>query len=382
LALVGFTVATLCAQLGLPVPAAGGELTLTGIKTLAEAGPAELAFLENPSYRSAAQTTKAGAVLVRAAEVALLPASAIPIICPQPYVAYAKALHLYHPVKPLVPGISQFAVVSGRATIHPTARIEPYAVIYADVVVGEGTHIMAHAVLGEGVIVGAQTRIGSHVSLTKCRIGNECIIHPGVRIGQDGFGFAQQGEELVKIPHLGHVSIGNRVEIGANSTIDAGALSDTVIEDDVKLDKQVQIAHNVRLGRGVRIAAQSGIAGSTHIGPWCVIGGQVGIAGHLTIAPKCMVAALSGVTKNIETPGSVVAGVPAVPITQWRQQMASLAFAAKRANQAANKPNPPAKAEAPTPARAQTKPQQLKTPLPIGLAGPDSANPFVAEEFS
>ncbi len=365
------TVAELCARLGVPVPANGGALELAAIRPLNEATAADLSFLDNSGYKTMAQATKAGAVLVRQADAQLLPATTIAIICPQPYVAYARALHAFYPVSPLVAGVSQFAVVSSSASIHPTARIEPYAVVYANAQVGEGAHIGAHAVIGAGVVIGKGSKVGAHATLERCSVGADCLIHSGVRIGQDGFGFAQAADELIKIPHLGRVTIGNRVEIGANSTIDAGALNDTTIGDDTKLDKQVQIAHNVALGRGVRIAAQSGIAGSTTIGDWCVLGGQVGVAGHLSIAAKCMVAAKSAVTKTIEAPGSVVAGVPAVPIQQWRQQMAALALSVKRGTRpvsAAAKPETP----------AQAKPATTKTALPIG---PDSANPFMPEAF-
>jgi UDP-3-O-[3-hydroxymyristoyl] glucosamine N-acyltransferase len=347
-------------------------VVLAAIRALHEAGPTDLSFLDNAAYKTQAGATKAGAVLVRQSEVALLPSGTIPIVCPQPYVAYARALQIFYPTPAVAGGISQFAVVSSKATIHPTARIEPYAVIYAGAHVGEGAHIGAHVVVGENVVVGKSTRIGPHANLERCQVGEDCLIHSGVRIGQDGFGFAQSGEELIKIPHLGKVQIGNRVEIGANSTIDTGALNDTILEDDVKLDKQVQIAHNVRVGRGVRIAAQSGVAGSSSIGAWCVIGGQVGIAGHLSIAPKCMVAALSGVTKTIEAPGSVVAGIPAVPIQQWRQQMAALALTVKRGAKPA-----PVAPTTPKAATSQPAGPESKTALPIG---PDTANPFIPGE--
>lgn len=381
-----FTIANLCAQLGIPVPAQHSTQELQGVATLAEAGPTQLGFLENPHYKAAAQITKAGAVLVRATEASLLPAGTVALVCPQPYVAYARALQLFYPQPSLVGGVSQFAVVSSTAKVHPTARIEPYAVIYAGAEIAEGAHIGAHVVVGEGVIIGAHSRIAPHATLMRCRMGERCLIHSGVRIGQDGFGYAQNGTTLVKIPHIGHVVIGNDVEIGANSTIDTGALSDTILEDHVKLDKQVQIAHNARLGVGVRIAAHSSVAGSVVIGAYTVMGGHVGVAGHLEIAPKCMVAAMSGVTKSIPNPGSVVAGMPAVPIAQWRQQMASLAFAAKRAgkptayNKGASvvpeKPAPQPKA----PLKAPPSPTKApKTALPLG---PENPSPFMPDDFS
>jgi UDP-3-O-[3-hydroxymyristoyl] glucosamine N-acyltransferase len=373
------TIATLCAQLGIAVPAEHGDRELSGVATLAEATSAHLGFLENPQYKTAAQATKAGAVLVRAADAELLPKETVTLVCPQPYVAYAQALQIFYPQPPIVGGVSQFAVVSSSAKVHVSARVEPYAVIYAGADIGEGAHIGAHAVIGENVVIGAQCKVGAHATLMKCKLGARSIVHSGVRIGQDGFGYAQNGAELVKIPHIGGVTIGENVEIGANSTIDAGALSDTVIEDGVKLDKQVQIAHNVRLGKGVRIAAQSGIAGSTTIGAHCVIGGQAGVAGHLEMAPQCMVAAASAVTKSIVTPGSVVAGVPAVPIAQWRQQMASIALAAKRAARAPQEAAKPAAKEVQNPKNQAAKPQAPKTPFPLGA---DSSSPFLPDDFA
>jgi UDP-3-O-[3-hydroxymyristoyl] glucosamine N-acyltransferase len=366
------TVAALCARLGLPGPTQGAEVVLAAIRPLHEAGPTDLSFLDNAAYKAQAAATKAGAVLVRQSEVALLPSGSIPIVCPQPYVAYARALQIFYPTPAVAGGISQFAVVSSKAVVHPTARIEPYAVIYAGAEVGEGAYIGAHTVVGEGVVVGKGTRVGAHATLERCQVGEDCLIHSGVRIGQDGFGFAQSGEELIKILHLGKVQIGHRVEIGANSTIDAGALNDTILADDVKLDKQVQIAHNVRVGRGVRIAAQSGVAGSSSIGAWCVIGGHVGVAGHLTLGPKSMVAAMSGVTKSFEAPGSVVAGMPAVPIQQWRQQMAALALTVKRGPKPTSAAPTLPKAAVPQPPHPESK-----TALPIG---PDTANPFIPGE--
>ena len=368
------SIANLCAQLGIAVPAQNTERELHGVATLAEATANHLGFLENPSYKTAAQNTKAGAVLVRAADAELLPKETVALICAQPYVAYAQALQVFYPQPAVVGGVSQFAVVSSSAKVHPTARIEPYAVVYANAEIGEGAHIGAHAVIGENVVIGAHCKIGPHATLMKCKLGARSLIHSGVRIGQDGFGYAQSGATLVKIPHIGGVTIGEDVEIGANSTIDAGALSDTIIENGVKLDKQVQIAHNVRLGQGVRIAAQSGVAGSTTIGAFTVIGGQSGVAGHIEIAPKCMVAAASVVTKGIPNSGSVVAGVPAVPIAQWRQQMASLAFAAKRAAK-----QPTAAPEAAVKPEKPTKTAAPKTMLPTG---PESSSPFLPDDFA
>jgi UDP-3-O-[3-hydroxymyristoyl] glucosamine N-acyltransferase len=186
------------------------------------------------------------------------------------------------------------------------------------------------------VKVGAGTRLGAHCTLQKTTVGARCIFHPGVCTGQDGFGFAAGGGQIVKIPQVGGVVIGDDVEIGANSTVDCGALGDTVIEDMVKIDNQVQIGHNVRIGRATRIVAQVGVAGSTTVGQFVVIGGQSGIAGHLHVADRVMIAARSGLSKSISAVGAVLAGSPAVPIAEWRT---AVGLVARMARQARRKPH-------------------------------------------
>lgn len=319
------TIAALCAHLGIPVPEGKGDIALASFKPLHEAGTSDISFFDNQVYKHGARTTQAAAVLIRQRDADVLPENVVALVTPQPYVAFARALQLMYPDPQLDAGVSQFAVVSGKAKIHPTARIEPYAVIYENADIGPHVHIGAHAVVGQGVTIGQGSRIGAHVTLQKTSIGTGCIIHPGVRIGQDGFGFAVAGETIVKVPQIGNVRIGHEVEIGANTTIDCGALGDTIIDDHVKIDNQVQIAHNVRIGPGSRVVAQAGIAGSATLGFMTVIGGQVGIAGHTTIADRVMVAARSGVTKSISTVGQVVAGIPAVPIQEWRKTVAVMA---------------------------------------------------------
>lgn len=328
------TLLQLTQAIGLNPPPSGAEKVVSGVMPLEEAGPGQVSFLDNPKYRSSVSQTKAGAVFIRLNESQLLPPGCVALICPNPYAAMARALHAFNPTPGVVPGISKQAIVSESATIHPTARIEPGAVVYGGATVGEGAHIGAHVVIGEGCSVGAHTRIGPSCTLTKTKVGERCLIHPGVRIGQDGFGFATEGEQLIKVPQVGGVVIGNDVEIGANSTIDCGALGDTVLEDMVKLDNQVQIGHNAIIGKGTRIVAQTGIAGSTTIGKFNLIGGQVGMAGHITTADKVMVAARSGVSKSIEKPGSIMAGIPAVPINEWRRQVALVSRLLKKAGPA------------------------------------------------
>jgi UDP-3-O-[3-hydroxymyristoyl] glucosamine N-acyltransferase len=319
------TLEALCTHLGLTVPAGQGALQLVNVRPLGEASKTDLSFFDNQLYKHGARTTQAAAVLVRAADAETLPEGCIALVTPQPYVAFAKALQLMYPAAPVQGGTSQFAVVSASAKIHPTARIEPYAVIYENANIGPHAHIGAHTVIGPKVAIGAHCHIGAHVTVNKAIIGDGCILHPGVRIGQDGFGFAMDGADIIKVPQIGKVIIGTDVEIGANTTIDCGAIGDTIIEDMVKIDNQVQIAHNVKIGRGTRIVAQSGVAGSASLGRYNVIGGQSGVVGHVVLADKIMVAARSAVTKSISSVGQVVAGTPAVPIQEWRRSIAILA---------------------------------------------------------
>ncbi len=325
---MSITIATLCRHIGIQAPQGKETITLTSFKPLHEAGPSDVSFFDNQLYKHGARTTQAAAVLIRPADADILPEGVVALLTPQPYVAFAQALHLMYPQPALDAGVSQFAVVSGKATIHPTARIEPYAVVYAGANIGPHAHIGAHTVIGEDVAIGSSTTVAAHVTIKKAKIGAGCVIHPGVRIGQDGFGFAvgkdDKGLTLIKVPQIGSVRIGNEVEIGANTTIDCGALGDTVIEDMVKIDNQVQIGHNAKIGRGSRVVSQVGIAGSASLGAFTVIGGQSGIAGHTSIADKVMVAARSGVTKTLSTAGEVVAGTPAVPIQEWRKTVAVL----------------------------------------------------------
>lgn len=335
--MAGTTLEALCAHLGIPVPAGQGALRLVNVRPLGEAGKADLSFFDNQLYKHGARTTHAGAVLVREKDAETLPEGCVALVTPQPYVAFARALQLMYPQPAVEAGVSQFAVVSASAKIHPTARIEPYAVIYENADIGARAHIGAHAVIGPKVAIGANCNVGAHASINKALVGDGCIIHPGVRIGQDGFGFAMDGADIIKVPQIGKVIIGTDVEIGANSTIDCGALGDTIIEDLVKIDNQVQIGHNVKIGRGSRIVAQVGVAGSATLGRYTVIGGQSGIAGHISLADKVMVAARSGVSKSLGTVGQVVAGVPAVPIQEWRRAVAMLARLVKNPPSAAGR---------------------------------------------
>lgn len=302
-----------------------GERLFKGLAPLGEAGIEQISFLDNPKYASQLKDTGAGAVIVRAEDADKVPAGAVKFITSQPYVAFARALALFYPLqKTGSSGIDDRANVSDNASIGDNVRIGPGAVVADGAEIGDNVVIGANTFIGRRVVVGAGTWIADSVTLRKCVVGRNCRIHSGVRVGQDGFGFAFDGQRVLKVPQIGGVRIGDDVEIGANSTIDCGAMGDTVIGNFCKLDNLVQIAHNVVLGDGCQLAAQSGVAGSTRLGRGVILGGQAGVAGHLEIADGVMVAGQSGVSKSITEVRSVWGGFPARPIKEWRRQQATL----------------------------------------------------------
>jgi len=301
------TLTAIVKQLGLDLPkSADGAQTITAISALHEAGAGELSFLDNPKYLDMAKETQASAVFIAPENAHHLPATAIPIITPTPYMAFAQALMFMYP-----------SVV--KAGVHPTAITDETAHVDPSAEIG------AYAVIGAHTTIGARTKIDAHVVIQHATVGADCIIHPGVKIGQDGFGFAEHEDHIIKIPQIGSVTIGDNVEIGANSTVDRGALGVTSIGSGTKLDNQVQIAHNVTLGENVRVCGQSGIAGSATLGHNCLIGAQSGVVGHIMVAPHTTLAAKSAITKNVTKAHQTLAGMPAVPIGQWRRQTVMVA---------------------------------------------------------
>jgi UDP-3-O-[3-hydroxymyristoyl] glucosamine N-acyltransferase len=230
------------------------------------------------------------------------------------------AAQAFYPDPPPVPGLAAGAVIDPSARLGEGCRVEPNAVIGAGAELGRACHIGANAVIGPGCVLGDGVRVGANASLSHCLIGARVRIYPGVRIGQDGFGFAPDPKGHVKVPQLGRVIIGDDVEIGANSTIDRGAGPDTVIGAGTMIDNLVQIGHNVQVGRGCVLVAQVGISGSTRLGDFVMIGGQGGLTGHLTIGSGARVAAQSGVMRDL-APGETVMGSPAVPIREHHRQV-------------------------------------------------------------
>ncbi len=297
------------------------EAEIRGVAPAESAQEGDLTFAENQEYFQKAITSNASVILVGDNYG---PCDKTIIRVANPRVALAQILDQLFPEANPAPGIHPTAVVDPTAQIDPTAYIGPYCVIERGVEIGPGTILMAHVWVGEKSRIGAQTRIFPNVSIYQnSKIGNRVRIHSGSVIGSDGFGYIQDGGIHRKIPQVGWVEIGDDVEIGANVTIDRGALGPTLIGQGTKIDNLVQIAHNVQIGKHCIIIAQVGIAGSTKIGNYTILAGQVGIAGHLKIGDRVIVAAQSGVTKDIPD-GQHVLGSPAIPDKQAKRQLMAL----------------------------------------------------------
>ncbi|CCQ73978.1 UDP-3-O-(3-hydroxymyristoyl)glucosamine N-acyltransferase [Magnetospira sp. QH-2] len=299
------------------------------VAPLETAGPEEISFLDNTKYVSAFAQSKAGACLVKSAHADKAPSGMVLLISPDPYRAYAMIASAFYPDPPARDVVEEGAIIADDAEIGPNTHVESGAIIGRRAKIGDGCHIQANAVIGDGVVIGDHCRIGPGAGLAKCLVGDRVVIHGGVRVGQDGFGFALGPQGHLKVPQLGRVLIGDDVEIGANTTIDRGTGPDTEIGAGCKIDNLVQIGHNVKLGRNCIVVAHVGISGSTKIGDFVMIGGQAGIAGHLTIGDGARISAQSGVFRNIEL-GQTVSGSPAMPTKEHWRQVAMLAKLSKK----------------------------------------------------
>lgn len=299
------------------------ETRISQVATLRSAGPEHISFFTQGKYRDELAATNAGAVIVSAAE---RDATTRPrIVCDDAYLYFAQVSLLLNPAPEIVPGVHPTAVIDPSASVDPSAAIGAGCVIDADVVIGPDVALDAHCVIGPRCTIGEGSRLHARVTLYgDCAIGRRVIIHAGVVLGADGFGYAQSAGRWLKIPQIGRVIIGDDVEIGANTTIDRGALDDTVIEEGVKLDNQIQIGHNCRIGAHTAVAGCAGIAGSTTIGKHCLIGGAAMIGGHLHIADRVIVSGGTWVTRSIEEPGMYLSVIPATPGREWRRTVALL----------------------------------------------------------
>lgn len=293
---------------------------IDGIAPLDSARLGEISFFDNPRYRKFLNETKASAVIISPKEADSV---SIPVLIhPNPYLGYAKAASLFCHKPAVTPGIHPSAVVEEGADISPSASIGPHCYVGRGVHIGANTVLEAGCSVGEGAFIGESCYFYPRVTLYHgVKLGNSVILHSGVVLGSDGFGNANDKGVWVKIPQLGTVIVGNHVEIGANTTVDRGALGDTVLEDGVRLDNHIQVGHNVYIGAHTAIAACTGISGSTKIGKYCRIAGMVGFNGHLEIGDGVVITGMSMVTKSLKGPGVYSSGTPAEPYENWRKNV-------------------------------------------------------------
>ena len=318
---VGISLRQLAERCGAEL-AGDGDVIIDRVATLDSAGEGAIAFLSNPKYRGRLAGTRASAVIVAPGDAQ---ATALPkLVTANPYAAYARVAAILHPPRAPAPGVHPTAVVAGSARVAASAAIGAHAVI------GERTQVGERAAVGAGTVVGEDCTVGDDCLLyprvvvyPRSAIGPRTIVHSGAVIGADGFGMAEQDGRWLKIPQLGRVVVGADVEIGANTTIDRGAIGDTVIDEDVKLDNQIQVGHNCHIGAHTAIAGCVGIAGSTTIGRNCKIGGAAMISGHLDIADGTVISASTGVFDSIRSPGVYTGSFPALPHREWKHVAAA-----------------------------------------------------------
>ncbi|WP_237058828.1 UDP-3-O-(3-hydroxymyristoyl)glucosamine N-acyltransferase [Microbulbifer sediminum] len=315
------TLAQLASRLGAELRLAPGvspETVPGGLSTLQDAAPTDVSFLASAAYRRFLRDTRACAVILTAEHADECPVSSL--VVPAPYHAFAQATAVYDTAPRPDPGVHPSAAVHGDADVDPSASIGPGAVVGAFARIGQGAVVGPNSTVGEGSVIGDRTRLGAGVVIYHgCNIGRGCIIHSGAVIGADGFGFAPHEKRWTKIHQLGGVEIGDDVEVGACTCIDRGALGDTVIGQGVKIDNQVQIAHNVQIGDYSAIAACSAVAGSAVIGKHCTIAGGAGVVGHITVADGTHVTAMTLITKSIDSAGSYSSGTPFSDSRSWRR---------------------------------------------------------------
>lgn len=292
---------------------------IEGLATLTYAKSGQISFLNSAEYRPDLAKTQASAVVLAEADLAACPTNAL--ITPDPYFAYAKLTRLFNNASQVKPGIHPSCSIASSAEIDPSASIAAFCVIGEKVVIGANTRLGAGVTVGDQAELGEDCHLHPRVSIgERVKVGSRVIIHSGAVLGSDGFGFAHSKEKTwTKIYQLGSVTIGNDVEIGANTCIDRGALGNTVIEDGVKLDNLIHIAHNVRVGAHTAIAACTGIAGSVNIGRYCMIGGAVNMNGHITICDGVIITPTSGVLRSIDKPGLYTSFFPAQPGQVWKR---------------------------------------------------------------
>ena len=305
------------------------DMMIQDIASVEEATDSDICFVENRRYVGALSSSAAAVCILPRNIADRAPDGLALIVSDRPRRAFAKIATLFYPEEPRATGISPTAAIDETAMLGEGCSVGPGAVISAGAKLGDGVRVEANAIVGENVEVGADTVIGTNASLSHCLVGARVVIYPGARIGTCGFGFEVDEAGVIKMPQLGRAIIEDDVEIGANSCIDRGSGPDTVIGRGTMIDNLVQIGHNVQVGKGCIICGQVGVAGSAKIGNYVVLAGQVGLAGHIELGDGVQVAAQSGVTSTTG-PGEKIGGSPAIPIREFRRQVAAIKSLGRR----------------------------------------------------
>lgn len=325
----------ICAAIGAERPHGVPDLVIDGAAALEDAGPRDLAYMDNARYADALAATRAGICLVGKRFAGRVPGGTVALVVPDPYRAYATMLGRLHPSSITPASIFGFRGVAPGSFVHPDARLEedvtvdPGAVVGPNAEIGRGSVISAGAVIGPECRIGRDCSIGAGASVLNALLGNRVVLHPGVRIGQDGFGYAMGPGGHAKVPQIGRVIVQDDVEIGANTTVDRGGVRDTVIGEGTRIDNLVQIAHNVVIGRHCVIVAQTGISGSATLEDFVVLAGHVGVIGHVRIGRGAQIAACSNVNGDVP-PGARWGGTPAKPVREWFRELTTLKTLASR----------------------------------------------------
>ncbi len=317
------TIFDIATSIGGTVLSGAADLPIEHLAGLEDAGPADLSFYDNPKYRKAALATKAGAILVREKLEGFAGAQ---VQTPMPYFAFTALVREFYPEAKHDAGAHPTAVVAPGAKVDPTASLGPYVTVEAGATIGKQSVLMAHVHVGRDAVIGAECVLYPHVVVwERSRLGTRVVVHSGTVIGDDGFGYQRDETGHRKIPHVGHVEVGDDVEIGCNTTIDRGTFGRTVIGAGTKIDNLVQIAHNVRIGERALIIAQVGLAGSSRIGSDSIIAGQAGVADHAVVGDGAIVIAQSAVPKRAKG-GDVWAGSPVMKYKPWFRVQSALRF--------------------------------------------------------